>query len=103
MAEQEGDFIDALPGEQSRRGQRVPERVDRGARLLSARDRFVVGARVVQDREGWLTSLIRFALLRFAEGASDIALPERAAGPRSEHGDPRNEQCSNRRETAGPD
>ena len=85
VAEKEGDFVDALAGQECSTGNRVPEAVHRWQRTVGNKDRMSILIDVAQDRECRVALRVDCSLLSVPECSADVPLLQRSAGPGREH------------------
>ena len=85
VAEKEGDFVDALAGQECSTGNRVPEAVHRWQRTVGNKDRMSILIDVAQDRECRVALRVNCSLLSVPECSADVPLLQRSAGPGREH------------------
>jgi hypothetical protein len=85
VAEKECHLVNTLAGQQRPAGNGVAEAMHRGQRTVRHQDRLTEPVALVQDGERGASVAVDRFLLRLAESASDVALPERPTGACGEH------------------
>jgi hypothetical protein len=85
VAEQKGDLVDALTGEERSTHDRVPEAVHRRQIAVRHRHRFSPPATPVQHWERRIASVIDRLPLSRPESQTHVPLSQRAPGARAEH------------------